>query len=75
LRPSWQQTARDQGFEIGDFLNQAINQALSSQAMRDFLLKEGAIAAPGTSASFTMHIRDEIKRWKYIAQIAHIQAD
>ena len=61
--------------DIIEKLNQAINQALSSQAMRDFFLKEGASAAPGTSASFTKHIHDEIKRWKKIAQIANIQAD
>ena len=61
--------------DIIEKLNQAINQALSSQTMRDFFLKEGASAAPGTSASFKMHIDNEIKRWKYIAQIANIQAD
>jgi tripartite-type tricarboxylate transporter receptor subunit TctC len=61
--------------EIVEKLNQAINQALSSQVMRDFLLKEGASASPGTSASFKMHIQDEIKRWKRVAQLANIQAD
>ena len=61
--------------DIIEKLNQAINQAISSQSMRDFFLKEGASAAPGTSASFNMHIRDEIKRWKHVAQIANIQAD
>lgn len=61
--------------EIIEKLNQAINQAISSQAMRDFFLKEGASASPGTSALFNMHIRNEIQRWKHVAQIANIQAD
>ena len=61
--------------DIIEKLNQAINHAISSQVMRDFFLKEGASAAPGTSALFKMHIRDEIQRWKHVAQIANIQAD
>jgi hypothetical protein len=61
--------------DIVEKLNHAINQALSSQAMREFLLKEGASAAPGTSAAFKMHIQEEIERWKRVAEIANIQAD
>ncbi len=60
---------------IVDKLNHAINQAISSQAMQDFFLKEGANAAPGSAALFKAHIQDEIKRWKQVAQKANIQAD
>ncbi len=61
--------------DIVEKLNQAINHAIGSQAMQDFFLKEGASAAPTSSALFKMHIDDEIKRWKHVAQIANIQAD
>ena len=61
--------------EIIETLNRAINQIITSQAMRAFFLKEGASAAPTTPALFKTHIQEEIKRWKQIARKANIQAD
>lgn len=60
---------------IVEKLNQAINKIVSSPEMRAFFLKEGAMAAPTSSAEFSKHIQDEIGRWKQVAQKANIQAD
>ncbi len=61
--------------EITQKLNLTINQVIASQAMQEFFLKEGAKAAPSSTALFKTHIQEEIKRWKHVAQKANIQAD
>lgn len=56
-------------------LNTVVNEALKSEEMKAFLLREGAQAAPTTSAAFGEVIVDEIANWKKVAQKAGIQPE
>lgn len=60
---------------VVDKLNAAINDALKSPEMKQFMLKEGAEPAPGSPASFAALIDQEIERWQKIAKSADIKAE
>lgn len=61
--------------DVTQRLNTVINEALKSEEMKAFLLREGAQAAPTTSAAFGELIVDEIANWKKVAQKAGIQSE
>lgn len=56
-------------------LNASINKAILSDEMRNFLIKEGASAAPMSTEAFTQHLSTELARWKRVAQAANIQPE
>ena len=56
-------------------LNKAINQIITSEAMKSIFVKEGASPVAMTSEAFGNHLVNELDRWKAIALNAKIQAD
>jgi len=56
-------------------LNAAINRALSSMAVADRFLREGAIATPMTPAQFSKIIVEDIARWKQLAKQQNIRVE
>ena len=60
---------------VVDKLNKAINQIITSEAMKSFFVKEGASPVAMSSDAFANHLATELDRWKTIAQNANIQAD
>ena len=60
---------------IVDKLNKAINQIITSDAMKSFFVKEGATPFAMSPAAFASHLATELERWKVIAQNANIQAE
>jgi tripartite-type tricarboxylate transporter receptor subunit TctC len=60
---------------VVDKLNKAINQIITSEAMKSFFVKEGASPVAMSSEAFANHLATELERWKTIAQNANIQAD
>ncbi|WP_233236217.1 tripartite tricarboxylate transporter substrate binding protein [Bordetella sp. LUAb4] len=60
---------------VTDKLNTAINDALKSDEMKAFFLKEGAEPAPESPAQFGTFVSEELTRWKQIAQAKNIKAD
>jgi len=60
---------------VTDKLNAAINDALKSDEMKAFFLKEGAEPAPESPAQFSTFVSEELTRWKQIAQAKNIRAD
>jgi tripartite-type tricarboxylate transporter receptor subunit TctC len=56
-------------------LNGAINDALKGAEMKDFLLNEGAEAAPSSPDEFRTYVVNEIDRWKGVAAKSGIKAD
>lgn len=60
---------------VTDKLNTAINDALKSEEMKTFFLKEGAEPAPESPARFGTFVAEELTRWKHIAQAKNIKAD
>lgn len=56
-------------------LNSGINNALAGSEMKDFLLKEGAEAAPMTPQAFGALIASELERWKKVAAVSGIKAE
>ena len=60
---------------IVDKLNKAINQIITSDAMKSFFVKEGAIPFAMSPDAFANHLATELERWKVIAQNANIQAE
>jgi tripartite-type tricarboxylate transporter receptor subunit TctC len=56
-------------------LNSEINNALAGSEMKEFLLKEGAEAAPMTPQAFGALIASEIERWKKVAAASGIKAE
>ncbi|MVW79440.1 Bug family tripartite tricarboxylate transporter substrate binding protein [Bordetella sp. 02P26C-1] len=56
-------------------LNQVINNALASDEMKAFLIKEGAEAAPMSSAAFGKVIADELANWKAVAEKSGIKPE
>jgi tripartite-type tricarboxylate transporter receptor subunit TctC len=61
--------------DVIEALNDEINKALSTEAMKKFLTGEGAEALPGTPKQFGELITAEIARWKKVAKDADIHAD
>lgn len=61
--------------DVTERLNTVINEALKSDEMKAFLLKEGAEAAPMTSAAFGKVIADELANWKVVAEKSGIQPE
>lgn len=60
---------------VVDKLNKAINQIITSEAMKSFFVKEGASPVAMSADAFANHLATELERWKTIAQHANIQAD
>lgn len=60
---------------VVDKLNKAINQIITSEAMKSFFVKEGASPVAMSADAFANHLATELERWKTIAQNANIQAD
>jgi tripartite-type tricarboxylate transporter receptor subunit TctC len=56
-------------------LNQVINDALKSDDMKAFLIREGAEAAPTSSAAFGKLIADELANWKAVADKSGIKPE
>jgi tripartite-type tricarboxylate transporter receptor subunit TctC len=56
-------------------LNEEINRALTSPAMKARLDAEGAEAAPGTPAAFGALIASEIARWKPVIEQANMKPE
>lgn len=61
--------------EIVALLNQHVNKALSSEAVRARLASEGAEATPATPQAFGQLIAAELKRWEQVVKSARITAD
>ena len=60
---------------VVNLLNQTINQALQSAALKSRLNSEGAIAAPRSPAEFGKHIAAEIPRWAAVVRAGGVKAD
>lgn len=60
---------------VVDKLNKAINQIITSDAMKSFFVKEGATPFAMSPDAFAKHLATELERWKVIAQNANIQAE
>ena len=56
-------------------LNATINQAITSDDMKAFFIKEGASPAPMSTEAFAQHLSAELARWKRVAQAADIQPE
>lgn len=56
-------------------LNTTINKIISSNEMKEFFLKQGAIPATMTPTEFGSYISNELARWQRVAQAANIQAE
>jgi tripartite-type tricarboxylate transporter receptor subunit TctC len=56
-------------------LNTVINDALKSEEMKAFLLKEGAEPSPMTSKDFSAFIAAELQRWKAVAAKSNIRPE
>ena len=61
--------------EIVDRIYAPLVAALKSEAMKDHLLRNGALAGGGTPAEFTSFIRSETAKWTKVVQFAKIKAD
>ncbi len=60
---------------IIDRMNGEINRIIQSEQMKDFLLREGAEAAPMKPEQFAAFIAAEIDRWKSVAESAGIKPE
>ena len=56
-------------------LNSALSKALSSDQVKDVMVKLGAEAAPGTSGDFSNLINSELVRWSEVARSAKIKVE
>ena len=56
-------------------LNAEINKALATPEVKEFLLREGAEAAPMPPEAFTALIASDIERWRKVAQTAGIKPE
>jgi tripartite-type tricarboxylate transporter receptor subunit TctC len=61
--------------EIVDRLNTAINDGLTSAAVRDNLAKVGAEASPGSPRDFANFIAAETRKWSAVAKMAGLSLD
>lgn len=61
--------------EIIAKLNAEINRALATAELKEFLLREGAEAAPTTPGEFGALIRADIQRWQKVAKAAGIRPE
>jgi tripartite-type tricarboxylate transporter receptor subunit TctC len=61
--------------EIVTGINAELNKILAAPDVKEVFLREGAESAPTTPAQFTAIIRDEIAKWKQVAQKAGITAE
>jgi tripartite-type tricarboxylate transporter receptor subunit TctC len=60
---------------IVEQLNAAVNKAITSPAMKEFFLKEGADAMPSSSADFAKVIAADVGRWQKLAKQQSITAE
>jgi tripartite-type tricarboxylate transporter receptor subunit TctC len=56
-------------------LNAEINKAISSEEMREFLVREGAEPSPMTPQAFDALLRKDIERWRKVGATAGIKMD
>ena len=56
-------------------LNGEINKALSTEEMKQFLIREGAVPSPMSPDAFATILRDDIARWKKVGQTAGIKME
>ncbi|HEY4254088.1 MAG TPA: tripartite tricarboxylate transporter substrate-binding protein [Roseomonas sp.] len=56
-------------------LNAASNEALADPATERLMQAEGARPAPDTSANFATLLREELARWRQVAQAANIRTE
>ncbi|HSJ41036.1 MAG TPA: tripartite tricarboxylate transporter substrate-binding protein, partial [Xanthobacteraceae bacterium] len=61
--------------EIVDRLNTAINDGLTSAAVRDNLAKVGAETSPGSPQDFADFIAAETRKWSAVAKMAGLSLD
>ena len=61
--------------EIVDRLNAAINDGLTSSAVRENLAKVGSEASPGSPQDFADYIVAETKKWSAVARTAGISLE
>ncbi len=53
--------------------NQEVSKALKTDAMQDFLLKQGLEPAGGPPEEFTDRIKSDVAKWKRVVKEAHIK--
>ncbi|MDF3831483.1 tripartite tricarboxylate transporter substrate binding protein [Cupriavidus basilensis] len=56
-------------------LNAAVNHALAKPSVKEAILREGAVAKPGTPHQFAETIAADVARWKALARQQNIVAD
>jgi len=61
--------------EIVDRIYMPVVIALKTSAMKDHLLKNGALAGGSTPAEFSSFIKSETAKWTKVAQFAKIKVD
>ena len=61
--------------EVVAKLNAEINKAISSEEMKEFLIREGAEPSPMTPEAFDRILRADVARWKKVGASAGIKMD
>ena len=56
-------------------LNSEINKALSTDEMKEFLIREGAVPSPMTPEAFDRILRQDIERWRKVGARSHINME
>jgi len=56
-------------------LNGEINKALSTEEMREFLIREGAVPSPMTPEAFDKLLREDIERWRKVGAKSSINME
>jgi len=56
-------------------VNEALNAALAQPDVHDLLVREGAVAHPGTPKQFDTLIRSDLARWTQLVKDANIQSE
>jgi tripartite-type tricarboxylate transporter receptor subunit TctC len=56
-------------------LNAEINKAISSDEMKEFLIREGAVPSPMTPQTFDELLRKDVERWRKVGATAGIRMD
>ena len=56
-------------------LNAEINKALSTEEMKQFLVREGAVPSPMTPEAFDKLLHDDIERWRKVGARSHIDME
>ena len=60
---------------IVDMLNDAVNKTITSPALKEYFMKEGAEVQPSTPADFAKIIATDVVRWQKLAKQQSITAD